>query len=61
MKIRFYDKRTEETITEGYHFVDGNGDVYKDNGWYTESQEATVDFDHFVELCPNIGWEAYQE
>ncbi len=61
MKIRFYNKETEETLIDSYYFVDSDGDVYKDNEWETESQEATVCFDSFAEKCENVGWEAYQE
>lgn len=62
MKIEFYDKETGNTVGYQWQFyVDHEGKVLMDNCKSYESQSCTVDFDTFVEYCPNIGWRIKQE
>ena len=59
MKIEFYHKYTGLVIPDrtsnNYYFV-MNNEVYRDNQYSCESQEASVDFDTFVEEVPDIIW-----
>ena len=59
MRIEFYRKDNKEVIpsrvSDDYYFV-MNNKVFKDNGDFYESQQETVNFDHFVVECPGIGW-----
>lgn len=55
MEIEFFNIETGETIPAGDHFVMYNR-VFCDNYWSTESQEATVMFDDFIEECSHVGW-----
>ena len=56
MKIEFYILETGDTINpEGYFVLNGD-EVWRDNCNYSESQEASVGFDDFIEPCSDIGW-----
>lgn len=57
MKIEFFYKETGEVMdgSSDDHFVMGD-EVYRNNQWVTESQEAAVDFDDFITECVHLGW-----
>ncbi len=57
MNIEFFIKSTGLIVaeTDGYLFVMSNK-VYRDNQHSTESQEASVSFEDFIEEMPDIDW-----
>lgn len=57
MKIEFFDKSdgVALTDTDDIFFV-MNNEVYCDNNFYSESQEATLMFEDFVKKREDIGW-----
>lgn len=62
IKIEFFIKKsgTVLTNTDDEFFV-MNNEVYRDNQYYTESQERTVMFEDFIERRPDIGWRVVNE
>lgn len=55
MKIEYFKLDTGEAVDIYGLFVKDEM-VHIDTGYSTESQEATVDFDYFVEERPDLGW-----
>jgi len=57
LKIEFFSKKSGKVYTEtDDEFFVMNNEVYRDNHYYTESQERTVSFEDFYERRPDIGW-----
>lgn len=53
--IQFRDKKTGQKVNDTDLFI-MHDKVWRDNNYTTESQEHTVDFEDFIDECPDIYW-----
>lgn len=65
MKIEFINSKNGTVIREGdpdfwVYFVFQN-EVYRDNGFFFESQSAVLSFDDFIERVPHFTWKVVDE
>lgn len=63
MRIEFHDKKTKKIIRgmDCDLFVSELGEVWADNGEYSEGSSQVIRLDNFLEKRPDIGWRVIEQ